>query len=67
MLLQISQNSQENTCVEVSFLIVVGLVKKEETLSQVFFVNCAVFEEHVFHSTLGHCFWTSFFMYCAQS
>ena len=45
--LKISQNSQENTCVRVSFLIKV-LIKKE-TLAQVF--SCEIFKNTYFYRT----------------
>ena len=42
--LEISQNSQENTCARVSFLI--KLIKKE-TLAKVFFLRTPFFTEHL--------------------
>ena len=62
MLLKISQNSQEDTCVGVSFLIkleVSGNFVKKEALTQVFFCEfCEVFKniyrtyaEHFFYRT----------------
>ena len=53
MFLEISQNSQENACARVSFLIKLQAIKKE-TLVQVF--SCE-FDEFFYRTPLDDCFW----------
>ena len=54
--LEISQNSQENTCARVSFLKACNFIKNE-TLAQVFSSEfCGISENTFFYRTPGGCF-----------
>ena len=60
--LKISQNSQENTCTRVSFLIKLQVLArnfiKKETLAQVFsFEFCEIFKSTFYRTPSGNCFW----------
>ena len=70
--LEISQNSQENTCAVVSFSIKLQalFLLKKRLWHRCVPVNFAKFQEHLFFkSTSGGCFWskTKFYNICAKN
>ena len=71
--LEISQNSQENTCARISLLTKfqawdVQFFIKNETLAQAFLCEFCEISKNAFLNTSGGCFWfftgSSFFVFC---